>query len=152
MLELAHINYSAGGRDILHDISCRFQAGKITALIGPNGAGKTSLLRIAAGLVTPQNGAVTLADASFEDPQARARNIAYLPQFQSVAWPLLCRDVVALGLAAQVMRRNLATGQLMIYPAARRRVCIWRGSWWPMRRFYYWMSRCNLWMRRARKA
>ena len=100
MLELSHINYHAGGRDILRDVSCRFESGKITALIGPNGAGKTSLLRLAAGLVSPVSGAVK-ADGDFADAQWRARHIAYLPQFQNVAWPLACRDVVALGLAAQ---------------------------------------------------
>lgn len=68
------------------------------ALIGPNGAGKTSLLRIAAGLETPQAGKIVFDAGDFSNPQARAQTLAYLPQFQNIAWPLLCRDVVALGL------------------------------------------------------
>lgn len=98
MLELAHISQAFGAKSVLRDVSCRFEAGKISALIGPNGAGKTSLLRIAAGLETPDAGTVRLDGTNFADAQARARKLAYLPQFQNIAWPLLCRDVVALGL------------------------------------------------------
>ena len=98
MLELHNIAYRAKAAHILTDISCRFTAGRVTAIVGPNGAGKTSLLRVAAGLQTPDSGRVTLGDIDFKNPQARARALAYLPQFQSLAWPLLCRDVVALGL------------------------------------------------------
>lgn len=98
MLELINVSHAFGQKSVLRDVSCRFEAGKITALIGPNGAGKTTLLRIAAGLETPDEGAVTLHGTDFADAQARARKLAYLPQFQNIAWPLLCRDVVALGL------------------------------------------------------
>ena len=98
MLELATISHRFDEKFVLRDVSCRFEAGKITALIGPNGAGKTSLLRVAAGLEMPDKGTVTLDGTDFADAQARARMLAYLPQFQNIAWPLLCRDVVALGL------------------------------------------------------
>ena len=98
MLELSHISHRFGEKSVLRNVSCRFEAGKISALIGPNGAGKTSLLRIAAGIETPHKGIVTLDGIDFTDAQMRARTLAYLPQFQNIAWPLLCRDVVALGL------------------------------------------------------
>lgn len=98
MLELHKIRLTASGGSRLHDISCRFEAGKITALIGPNGAGKTSLMRIAAGLTQPDDGTLTMRGIDFTDPYARARALAYLPQFHNIAWPLACRDVVALGL------------------------------------------------------
>lgn len=98
MLELENIRHGFNGRRVLHDASCRFEAGKIMALVGPNGAGKTSLMRVAAGLLEPERGRVSLDGIDFSDPKARARALAYLPQFQNIAWPLLCRDVVALGL------------------------------------------------------
>lgn len=98
MLELHKITLMASGRPRLHDVSCQFEAGKITGIIGPNGAGKTSLLRVAAGLLKPDSGAVLLRDGDFANLQMRVRHLSYLPQFHSIAWPLLCRDVVALGL------------------------------------------------------
>ena len=70
MLELAHISQAFGAKSVLRDVSCRFEAGKISALIGPNGAGKTSLLRIAAGLETPNAGTVRLDGTNFADAQA----------------------------------------------------------------------------------
>ena len=97
MLELSHIQYMVGEKRVLQNVSARFPAGHITGIIGPNGAGKTSLLRVAAGLAQVSAGTV-MARGDFADAGWRAKNIAYMPQFQSVAWPLSVREVVALGL------------------------------------------------------
>lgn len=97
MLDLAYIQFMVGEKRVLQNVSARFQAGHITGIVGPNGAGKTSLLRVAAGLVKIAGGTVN-APGDFTDAAWRAKNIAYMPQFQSVAWPLSVREVVALGL------------------------------------------------------
>ncbi len=47
------------GRPLLNDITFRVGDGAIVALIGPNGTGKTTLLRIIAGDLDTQEGAVT---------------------------------------------------------------------------------------------
>jgi len=75
--------------------------GDIVGLIGPNGAGKTSLLRALLRLVAPTAGQVLLdgADITADPPHRHARAIAYLPQGQTVAWPLTVRRLVALGRA-----------------------------------------------------
>ncbi|MDG2495935.1 MAG: ABC transporter ATP-binding protein [Alphaproteobacteria bacterium] len=102
MLELKNISAltpeTASRKSILHDVSCRFEAGQITAIVGPNGAGKTTLMRAAAGLVPLSAGSIYLEGCDWKDPKTRARHSAYLPQFQNLAWPLSCHDVVALGL------------------------------------------------------
>ncbi|MGW6984678.1 ABC transporter ATP-binding protein [Streptomyces sp. NPDC054932] len=44
----------------LRDCTFRLPAGRISALVGPNGAGKSTLLALAAGLIAPSEGSVTV--------------------------------------------------------------------------------------------
>lgn len=60
-IELEGVHLSFGGRQILEDFGCRFEAGKITVLLGGSGAGKTTILRLIGGLVRPQRGAIRVA-------------------------------------------------------------------------------------------
>ncbi|MGV0602009.1 ATP-binding cassette domain-containing protein, partial [Mycolicibacterium pulveris] len=45
-----------GDKVILDDVSLNFLPGAKIGVVGPNGAGKSSVLRIMAGLDTPNNG------------------------------------------------------------------------------------------------
>lgn len=47
-----------GGRAVLTSATLRIEAGTITALVGRNGVGKSTLLKIAAGWMRPDHGAV----------------------------------------------------------------------------------------------
>jgi ATPase subunit of ABC transporter with duplicated ATPase domains len=70
-LEFNGVSYSlADGRPLLADVTFRVGPGQVTALIGPNGTGKTTLLRIAAGDLLPEDGAV-----------GRSGSMAVMPQF-----------------------------------------------------------------------
>jgi len=88
------------GRGVLHDLSVRFPAGKLTAVIGPNGAGKSTLLSVCAGLLRPHSGRVLLDEQPVAEigRQALARRRAYLPQNPQVDWPISVERLVALGL------------------------------------------------------
>ena len=44
----------------LRDCTLTIPAGKVVGLVGPNGAGKTTLLQLAAGLLTPTAGTITV--------------------------------------------------------------------------------------------
>jgi len=88
-----------GSRTVLNAIDLAFAARQLTAVVGPNGSGKTTLLRHLAGLDLPAAGQVEFEAAPIGKLGAavRARRIAYLPQGASAYWPLLGRDLVALG-------------------------------------------------------
>lgn len=58
MLELKNINFSAGGRHILKDVSLTVDSGKFVAITGPNGSGKSTLAKIIAGIEKPDSGAI----------------------------------------------------------------------------------------------
>ena len=45
MINISHLSYSFGSKEILHDISMTIEAGTFHAILGPNGCGKTTLLR-----------------------------------------------------------------------------------------------------------
>jgi iron complex transport system ATP-binding protein len=88
-----------GARRVLDGVDIAFAAGQVTAIVGPNGSGKTTLLRHLAGLDGAASGQVEIDGTPLGQLAAsnRARCIAYLPQGASVYWPLLGRDLVALG-------------------------------------------------------
>lgn len=86
------------------DVALEVPAGACLALAGPSGAGKTSVLRVAAGLVRPQDGRVTCDDEVWLDtkrgidmaPERRRVGyvfqeyalFAHLRAWQNVAYPL----------------------------------------------------------------
>lgn len=89
---------SFGSRAILHDIDLELEGGSLTSIIGPNGAGKSTLARALCGLLVPDSGAVRLGDVAIEARgKTMARRIAYLPQGQTVHWPVSVERLVALG-------------------------------------------------------
>lgn len=63
----------------LQDCTFQIPAGRVCALVGPNGAGKSTLLSLAADLLTPTEGSISVFGASPYDPAAR-RSAALLSQ------------------------------------------------------------------------
>jgi len=65
----------------LANVSFQVAAGTLTALVGPDGAGKTTLIRLMAGLMTADEGELTVLGIDAKaDPQAIQSRIGYMPQ------------------------------------------------------------------------
>jgi len=65
----------------LQNINIRIQAGKITGLIGPDGAGKTTLMRLAAGLLLPDQGRIQAIGIDVVNSALQAQSaVGYMPQ------------------------------------------------------------------------
>ncbi|MGN1345511.1 MAG: ABC transporter ATP-binding protein [Eubacteriales bacterium] len=86
MIELNHVTAGYGKTEILHDISMRFEDGKITTILGVNGCGKSTLLKTIVRLIPILSGTVMVDGAFLEtySPAALAQKIAYLPQSKNV--------------------------------------------------------------------
>ena len=62
MIRVRDLSLSYGDKAVLEHFSLDIPLDDLTALTGPSGCGKTTLLRMLAGLETPQSGAVTGLD------------------------------------------------------------------------------------------
>ena len=72
-LTAAYNDYTA-----LQGVTCQVEAGSTVALVGPNGAGKSTFLRLAAGLLEPSSGHVSVGGHPAGSLEAR-RLLSYLP-------------------------------------------------------------------------
>jgi len=63
------------------EISCEIEPGQLSAIYGPSGAGKTTILRILAGLFTPDAGKINIGDNTWLDTE---RKINLPPQKRSL--------------------------------------------------------------------
>ena len=66
-IQIRHLSKSFGDTKVLHDINLDVESGAFVTLLGPSGCGKTTLLRIVAGLETPDEGVITSGDQTFVD-------------------------------------------------------------------------------------
>ena len=85
ILELSDVHYSIRPhfwkktQAILKGVSFNVHEGQIFGFLGPNGAGKTTSLKAALGLITPQQGEITILGGSIKDRQLRAQ-IGFMPE------------------------------------------------------------------------
>jgi len=87
VLRLAGVEAGYGKVTVLRDVTLDVPPGAVVALLGPNGGGKTTLLRTAAGLITPSAGTVSIdgADQTRSDPNQRARRgLCLIPEGRGV--------------------------------------------------------------------
>jgi ABC-2 type transport system ATP-binding protein len=65
----------------IDDVSLEAKSGMLTALVGPDGAGKTTLMRLAAGLMAPDAGELSVCGIDVaQHPQQVQSRIGYMPQ------------------------------------------------------------------------
>lgn len=73
-LSVEKIHVWRGDRHVLRSVSLTLRPGELLQVAGPNGTGKTTLLRVACGLLRPEQGRVTWHGRSI---------VGIRPQFQS---------------------------------------------------------------------
>lgn len=79
MLELKNISKEFSGLGVLRDINLSVKKGEFITFLGPSGCGKTTTLKIVAGFVSPDSGAVLLdgRDITALPPEKRDVNTVF---------------------------------------------------------------------------
>lgn len=86
-LQVSHLKKAYQGRTVVKNTTLELHSGEVIGLLGPNGAGKTTSFYMIVGLVSLDDGHISLngTDVSHFPMHERARmGLAYLPQEASI--------------------------------------------------------------------
>ena len=95
-IDVAHLSFSYGSREILHDLSFSIPDGCLVNVLGPNGVGKSTLFRCILGLSPHYSGTILVngKDLRALSVRERAREISYIPQSHAPVYDYEVVDVV----------------------------------------------------------
>src|SRR5437867_3509621 len=103
-IEVSNIRKRFGSFVALDDVSLEIPTGELVALLGPSGTGKTTLLRIIAGLETPDAGLVRFDREEATNLSARDRNVGFVFQHYALFRHMTVFENVAFGLRVRPRR------------------------------------------------
>ena len=97
-IEIRGVNKHFGAFHALRDVHLDIASGELLALLGPSGCGKTTLLRIIAGLETPDTGSIHFSGEDTTDVHVRERNVGFVFQHYALFRHMTVFENVAFGL------------------------------------------------------
>lgn len=100
-VELKNINKTYGFYQASRNVNFGIEKGKLIGLLGPSGSGKTTILRMIAGLETPDSGEVIIDGKVVNDVPASQRGIGFVFQNYALFRYMTVYDNVAFGLKVQ---------------------------------------------------
>ncbi|MFL9922778.1 sulfate ABC transporter ATP-binding protein [Herbaspirillum lusitanum] len=111
-IEVKHINKRFGEFVALNNVSANFPAGELTALLGPSGCGKTTLLRIIAGLESPDSGQVLLDGDDASARNVRERQVGFVFQHYALFKHMTVFENIAFGLRVKPRSQRPSEAQI----------------------------------------
>ncbi|WP_286944927.1 sulfate/molybdate ABC transporter ATP-binding protein [Acetobacterium sp. UBA5834] len=100
-VELKNIDKSFGSFKASNDVNFGIEQGKLIGLLGPSGSGKTTILRMIAGLETPDSGDIYINGVRVNDIPAGKRGIGFVFQNYALFRYMSVFDNIAYGLEVQ---------------------------------------------------
>jgi len=97
-IEVRNVTKRFGTFTAVNDVSVTVPAGELVALLGPSGSGKTSLLRIIAGLESPDAGSVFFEGEDQARRDVRVRRVGFVFQHYALFRHMTVFENVAFGL------------------------------------------------------
>ena len=100
-VELKNINKNFGDYKASDNVNFGVEMGKLIGLLGPSGSGKTTILRMIAGLETPDSGDIIIDGVRVNDLAASKRGIGFVFQNYALFRYMTVYDNIAFGLRVQ---------------------------------------------------
>ncbi len=80
MLKITNLQKKFGDFEAVSDINLEVEKGNFFSIIGPNGSGKTTIIKSILGLLTPEEGEITINGESIVDNPIKAKSkMGYIP-------------------------------------------------------------------------
>src|SRR2546430_8889844 len=105
LLRIDAVVKNFGGFRAVHRLSLDIGAGEVFALLGPSGCGKTTLLRMLAGLETPDQGRILLGGKNIAQVLPHQRPVNMMFQNYALFPHLTVWDTIAFRLKPAAMAR-----------------------------------------------
>ena len=100
-IEIEGISKNFGAFAALSDVNLKVPSGELVALLGPSGCGKTSLLRIIAGLETPDSGRILFNGEEATKRHVQERQVGFVFQHYALFRHMTVFDNIAFGLTVK---------------------------------------------------
>lgn len=100
-VELKDINKTFGSYKASDHVSFGIEKGRLIGLLGPSGSGKTTILRMIAGLETPDSGEIIIDGKVVNDIPASKRGIGFVFQNYALFRYMTVYENIAFGLEVQ---------------------------------------------------
>src|SRR5688572_4672336 len=97
-IDIRNVSKTFGSFTALRDVSFEVRPGELVALLGPSGCGKTTLLRIVAGLESPDRGSVLFDGEDATTRQVGERRVGFVFQHYALFRHMTVFENVAFGL------------------------------------------------------
>ncbi|MFT7563126.1 MAG: lipopolysaccharide export system ATP-binding protein, partial [Bacteroidia bacterium] len=97
MLFAKNLHKAYRKRQVVRGVNIQVEPGKVVGLLGPNGAGKTTCFYMIVGLISADNGSITVDDIDVTHEPVNVRSklgVGYLPQEASIFRKLSVSDNV----------------------------------------------------------
>ncbi|CAE6936882.1 sulfate/thiosulfate ABC transporter ATP binding subunit [Pseudomonas marincola] len=105
-IEITNVSKNFNAFKALNEINLNIKSGELVALLGPSGCGKTTLLRIIAGLETPDSGSIQFHGEDVSEHDVRDRNVGFVFQHYALFRHMTVFDNVAFGLRMKPKRER----------------------------------------------
>src|SRR5574344_447626 len=110
-IEIRNVSKRFGAFQALDEINLDIRSGELVALLGPSGCGKTTLLRIIAGLETPDVGSIVFHGEDVSGHDVRDRNVGFVFQHYALFRHMTVFDNVAFGLRMKPKKERPSEAQ-----------------------------------------